>query len=150
MLAVFALVTGNGCSSSGDDDDDDSSSGKGGSSGSTGNPSGGTGAQASADLCGTSKCPAGQYCVSGVSCTPGCLTSEDCGENQHCDSIDDVTHVGTCMDTPVKDCPGYLKKCNACGGGELCTQEVCDALSDECVSCIAKASCDGSGDCPCN
>ena len=153
VVAVLALTIANGCSSGDDDDDDDDdgSSGRGGSAGSSA-MSGGTGATAGTgqDLCGTASCPPGQFCVNGVACTPGCLTDGDCAEGQDCEDIDDVTHIGTCRDRPVKDCPGYLTKCEACGGGELCTQQVCDGLSDDCVNCVAEASCNDSGDCPCD
>lgn len=102
------------------------------------------------ELCGSSKCPAGQYCVAGTTCTPGCTSDDDCGQNQSCGDVDAVTHVGACKDLPVKDCDGFLKKCAACAGGDRCTQQVCDALSADCVNCVANASCDDSGACPCD
>jgi hypothetical protein len=147
LIAVLALGLGIGCSS-GDDDDDDDHNGSGGTAGTKGG--GGTGNDTGTELCGTDKCPAGQYCVNGVTCTPGCTSDDDCASNQVCGSIDDVSHVGTCEKVATKDCPGYLTKCDACGGGDLCTQKVCDAYSLECVNCIAASNCNDSGDCPCD
>jgi hypothetical protein len=156
-FAAGVLAFGVACSS-GDDD----SGGKGGSgaAGSGGSAASGTGGASSGatggttgdgpGLCGTSQCPAGQYCVAGTTCTPGCTTDADCAQNEDCEDIDDVIHVGTCKDLPVKDCAGFIKKCSACAGGTLCTQQSCDALSAECVNCVAKANCDDSGTCPCD
>jgi len=148
VCAFVALLTlGAGCSS----DSDDKGKGEQAGAGTAGKAgSGGNGSTPGGALCGTAKCPAGQYCVDQVACTPGCTSNDDCGADQVCGSIDDVTHVGTCEDVPMKDCAGYLKKCEACSGGELCTQQVCDALTLECVNCIASASCDGSDACACD
>jgi hypothetical protein len=144
---ILVLALGSGCSG-GDDDDDGGESGEGGGGGSGGSGAGGTGGSG-APICGDSKCPAGQYCVAGVSCMPGCTADENCADDQRCGNIDDVSHVGTCEDIPMKDCPGYLEKCDACGGGELCTQQVCDAFSLDCINCVAESSCSESGECPC-
>lgn len=144
FIALLVAAVGAGCGS-GDDNEDDG----GGSGGTAGKGSGGSGNSTGGELCGAAKCPAGQYCVNGVSCTPGCTSNNDCASNQTCANIDDVTHVGTCQNVATKDCAGYLTKCQACNGGELCTQQVCDAYSLECVNCIAASNCDDSGDCPC-
>lgn len=144
FVAVLALGVGTGCGSGSDEGNDD---GSGGSAATNG--SGGSANSTGDELCGTAKCPAGQYCVNGVACTPGCTSNNDCASNQVCGSIDDVTHVGTCENVATKDCAGYLTKCQACQGGELCTQQVCDAYSLECVNCIAASNCDDSAECPC-
>ncbi len=61
----------------------------------------------------------------------------------------ELSHVGTCKNKEVKDCAGYVNKCNACMGGNLCIQQVCEGLSLECVQCIVASNCGDSGNCPC-
>jgi hypothetical protein len=80
----------------------------------------------------------------------GCTSDQNCASNQSCENVDSLSHVGTCQNHATKDCAAFFTKCNACGGGAMCTQQVCDALSAECVSCVASVNCDDSGSCPCN
>jgi len=98
--------------------------------------------------CGSNTCPAGQYCAQAQtgSCTPGCTSDQNCASGSKCTNIDDVIKVGTCSETQApKDCAGFLKKCQACGGGTACTQSLCDRFSSACVSCVAQSNCGQSG-----
>lgn len=101
--------------------------------------------------CGSVVCQAGQYCNGAGSCFNGCTSDANCLEGRVCKDISPVTKEGTCSEsttkpTPTtppatKDCAGFIKKCNACGGGDNCTQAACDMFSSACVSCLADTNC---------
>lgn len=118
-------------------------------SGSTG--AGGTTASGTTP-CGSGTCPAGQFCSSasgapGGNCQNGCTSDQNCTSGSVCQNIDTVLKVGTCSQTmqmTTKHCPGFITKCNACGGGSACTRMACDMFSAACVKCIAGGNCGAS------
>lgn len=117
-------------------------SGNGSGSGSGSASSGGSSGHKGETQCGGVTCQPGQYCDN-IACLNGCLSGNNCGENQSCKDIDPMTHVGTCQDDPAaKDCDTYCQKSMACGGpiGILCQME-CDASSTACVSCVNDSNC---------
>jgi hypothetical protein len=102
--------------------------------------------------CGVTTCQAGQYCNNGV-CVNGCLTDANCGPNQSCQDIDDVTSQGTCRNTtntPAKDCNAFCAKAVACNAPEAdqCMQ-VCEAISAECAACVIDSNCGTGCDAEC-
>lgn len=106
--------------------------------------SSGTGtAQSGSTSCGSSTCQAGTYCVNegSGSCTSGCTSNQNCPSGSTCKDVSTTTKVGTCSEVATKNCPAFIEKCKACGGGENCTQASCDKLSSKCVSCVSDTNC---------
>lgn len=130
-----------------------SGNGSGGTSNSGGSSNGGSSSNGGGNgttNCGAFNCQAGQYCSNGV-CVNGCLTDANCGANQTCQDIDDVTSQGTCRNTtPTKDCDAFCSKAETCQApdADMCMQ-ICDAMSSACVACVIDSNCGTGCDAEC-
>jgi len=97
--------------------------------------------------CGEFTCQPGQHCDNFV-CLDGCLSNVNCAADQSCAEIDSASKLGTCQNEPGsssgpgpdKDCAAFCDKATACGAPEQC-QQICDAASSECVSCVIDSNC---------
>jgi hypothetical protein len=143
---LFGMISLATVACGGDGGDGDGDDGAGGTSSSGGSGSGNTGNTGNVGntTCGASNCEAGQHCNNGV-CVNGCLTDANCGSNQSCQDIDDVTSTGTCRNNPtapMKDCDALCQKAQACNDPNAADcYQLCDAASAECVACLIDSNC---------